>query len=194
MNGFRLNGAPWSSPGNNPVDAAHRVSEAGRSSGTHSHYTNGTVIYAVPAEETDRRTVTSDNTSLQFPGSARLPSSVRSEPLSFASPIPDNINTVIWPRESAGCYAVHDGSNGQPSAPDLPMFTPWVGSSSGARAWNAADKTEAAIPTKSEIWIATRLRRYLIGISSALYLIAAILLIVVRSLLRPTLVYFAKHD
>lgn len=184
MSSSAIDGAPWSSSSNILVDAAPRTSEAGRSSGTHSHYTSsGTVILASPGEDADRQTTRADDTGLQLPESVRFPSSVRSVPLGFASPIPASIDAVIWPHDSTSCYAVHDGSNGGPSSSDTSMFTPWIGSSAGARAWNAADDTEAAIPTKREIWIATRLRRYLIGISCVLYLVAAVLLIVVRTLI-----------
>lgn len=195
MNYNTANNVPWSSPSNIAVEAVTRTTEAGRSSGTHSHYTsNGTVIHASPAEDTDRQTTSADDTGLQFPESVRLPSSVHSIPLSFASPIPASIDTVIWPHDSTSCYAVHDGRNAGPAAADASMFTPWVGSSVSARAWNAADETEAAIPTKSEIWTETRLRRYLIGISCVLYLVAAVLLIVVRTLVHthPLLLPFLR--
>ncbi|KJR83235.1 uncharacterized protein SPSK_04221 [Sporothrix schenckii 1099-18] len=188
MSHFATNSTPRLSARKVPVDAAPGTSEAVRSSSTHSYYTsNGTVTRANPASPTSpvgdvgHLAARTGGTDLQISAGARLPIDEDSVPLSYASPIPNNIHTSIRLRNGTSSHAAHDGSHGDRPGHGASMFTPWIGSTAGARAWSAADEVEAAIPTRGEIWIATRLRRYLVGISCVLYLVAAVLLIVVQT-------------
>ncbi|CAK7216327.1 hypothetical protein SCUCBS95973_002775 [Sporothrix curviconia] len=126
--------------------------------------------------------------SPQYPDFAHLYGSARSLHLTFGSPIPPCINAVLWPQDSTANGIVNNdggpigfvsshGATGSVQG----QFTPWAGSTNGARAWSHADEVEAATPSPRQIWIATRIRRYLTGICCALYLIATVLLIVAQT-------------
>ncbi|CAK7227382.1 hypothetical protein SBRCBS47491_006550 [Sporothrix bragantina] len=154
-----------------------------------SHYSqdNDTVIIGRSINHGDGQLSDGFPSSPQYPEFAHLPGSVRSLNLNFASPIPPNIDAVLWPHDSTANDVNNDGgpigyigSHGTTGA-GHDRFTSWTGSTSGARAWSHADEIDAVTPSPKQIWIATRARRYLIGVCCALYLVATILLIVAQT-------------
>ncbi|CAK7267481.1 hypothetical protein SEPCBS119000_002571 [Sporothrix epigloea] len=123
----------------------------------------------------------------EFPEFAHFCSNSRPIRRDIASPVPPSIDAVLWQTDCSAAGVNNDGNQIESPDPHGPtnftrgVFTPWTGSTSGARAWIHADELEAVTPPQGEIWLATRFRRYLIVICCALYLVATILLIVAQT-------------
>lgn len=117
----------------------------------------------------------------EYPEFAHFYNDVRPLHLEFASPVQPSIDAVLWQANSPASGLNNDGipTGTAEASSSRGRFTPWTGSTRGAQAWSHADEVEAIRPSREEMWLATRFRRYLIGICCALYLVATLLLIVV---------------
>ncbi|CAK7567979.1 MAG: hypothetical protein SEPTF4163_005957 [Sporothrix epigloea] len=116
----------------------------------------------------------------EYPEFAHFYNDVRPLHLEFASPVQPSIDAVLWQANSPASGLNNDGipTGTAEASSSRGRFTPWTGSTRGAQAWSHADEVEAIRPSREEMWLATRFRRYLIGICCALYLVATLLLIV----------------
>ena len=148
---------------------------------------DGTVIIERPIDNGDGQMSDEFPFSPSHPELAYFHSSVEATHVGLDPPILRSIDAVLWPSSTAANSVSIDGGpigfagSRRRAHASQGRFTPWVGSTGGARAWSRADEIEAATPSSQQIWAATRLRRYLIGICCALYLAATVLLIVVCS-------------
>ncbi|CAK7201176.1 hypothetical protein SEUCBS139899_003879 [Sporothrix eucalyptigena] len=181
-----MNNTPGSGLFVSPLDTA-RDSEANPRSDTSSRYSNNDTVIVGRSIDNGDGQMSDGYPSPQYPEFAHLPSSVQSLHLNFGLPIPSNVDAVLWSQNNPGHGVNNDGgpigfvNAAGPSHGAHDRFTPWRGSTTGARAWTSADEVEATNPSPQQIWIETRARRYLIAVCCVLYLVSTILLIVAQT-------------